>query len=348
MMIKRKTIKNRAVPVEPHPSENKIILELIQYNDKEYKKQDDLPVDELLGLCPHPGHVNWVNLDGLHDKSIIQKIGEHFHLHSLLIEDITSDHQPKAEEYKDYLFVTLKMLYRIEAPNIIDYEQISFVLGKDFLLSFQEKDGDLFGPFRERIRLNQGRVRKKKADYLMYRLIDIIVDSYYIVLNNIGQQIEDIEDAVYNNPTTKEFQRIQQLKKELIFLRKALYPLRDALNKLIKDESDFIESVNIRYFSDIYDHVVHLIDSLDTYKDLTSGLMDIHINTLNTRMNEIIKVLTIASTIFMPLTFIVGVYGMNFEFMPELHSPWGYPGVWAFMVAMTVGMIMYFKHKKWF
>ena len=346
MIIRRKS-KNRKLPVAPPSGESKIILELIQYNDKVYQKYDNLPITELLALLK-PGQVNWINLDGLHDRTIIQKIGEHFHLHSLLIEDISSDNQPKAEEYKDYLFFTLKMLYRIEAPNIIDYEQISFVLGKDYLLSFQEKDGDLFGPFRERIRLNQGRVRKKKVDYLLYRLIDIIVDSYYTVLDNIGQQIEDIEEAVYSKPTSKEFQRIQQLKKELIYLRKALYPLRDALNKLIKDESGFIESVNTRYFSDIYDHVVHLIDSLDTYKDLTSGLMDIHINTLNTRMNEIIKVLTIASTIFMPLTFIVGVYGMNFEYMPELHSPWGYPTVWAVMILMTVGMVMYFRHKKWF
>jgi magnesium transporter len=346
-MILRRKSRNRKLPVVPHPGESKIILELIQYNDKTYQKYDDLPITELLALYK-PGQVNWINLDGLHDRTIIQKIGAHFHLHSLLIEDINTDHQPKAEEYKDYLFFTLKMLYRIEAPNIIDYEQISFVLAKDYLLSFQEKDGDLFGPFRERIRLNQGRVRKKKADYLLYRLIDIIVDSYYTVLDNIGEQIEDIEDAVYNNPSTREFQHIQQLKKELIYLRKALYPLRDALNKLLKDESGFIESVNTRYFSDVYDHVVHLIDSLDTYKDLTSGLMDIHINTLNTRMNEIIKVLTIASTIFMPLTFIVGVYGMNFEFMPELHSPLGYPGVWGCMILVTVGMVMYFRHKKWF
>jgi len=344
-MILRRKSRNRKLPVS-QSGESKIILELIQYNDKSYQKYDDLPITELLALYK-PGHVNWINLDGLHDRTIIQKIGEHFHLHSLLIEDINTDHQPKAEEYKEYLFFTLKMLYRIEA-NIIDYEQISFVLGKDYLLSFQEKDGDLFGQLRERIRLNQGRVRKKRADYLLYRLIDIIVDSYYTVLDNIGQQIEVIEEAVYNKPSTTEFQQIQQLKKELIYLRKALYPLRDALNKLLKDESGFIESVNTRYFSDVYDHVVHLIDSLDTYKDLTSGLMDIHINTLNTRMNEIIKVLTIASTIFMPLTFIVGVYGMNFEFMPELHSRWGYPGVWAFMILMTIGMVMYFKHKKWF
>ncbi len=345
MTTTRRKSKGRQLPAETPPP--KIILELIQYNEKEYERQDNLPVDKLLALCK-PGLVNWINLDGLHDKTIIQKIGERFQLHTLLLDDITSDHQPKAEEYADYLFFTLKMLYRIEAPNIIDYEQISFVLGRDFLLSFQEKDGDLFGPFRERIRLNQGMVRKKGADYLLYRLIDIIVDSYYTVLDNIGQQIEDIEEAVYNKPSPQEFAHIQQLKKELIYLRKALYPLRDALSKLIKDESGFIDSGNIRFFSDVYDHVVHLIDSLDTYKDLTSSLMDIHINTLNTRMNEIIKVLTIASTIFMPLTFIVGVYGMNFEYMPELHSRWGYPAVWVVMILMVVGMIGYFRHKKWF
>ena len=257
-MLHRKKLKDRSLPVEDHPSESKVILELIQYNEQSFQKYDDLPITELLGFIKRD-QVNWINLDGLQDTSIIQKIGEHFSLHSLMLEDITNEHQPKAEEYEDYLFFTLKMLYRIE-DNIIDYEQISFVLGKDYLLSFQEKDGDLFGPFRERIRLDQGRVRKKKADYLLYRLIDIIVDNYYSVLDNIGQQIEDIEEAVYNNPSSKEFQRIQRLKKELIYLRKALYPLRDALSKLIKDESGFIESDSARYFADVYDHVVHLID----------------------------------------------------------------------------------------
>jgi magnesium transporter len=270
-------------PAMPRPSESRVILELIQYNEKEYAKYEDLPVGELVGQIK-TNLVNWLNVDGLHEKSIVQKIGEHFCLHSLLIEDITSDHQPKAEEYDDYLFFTLKMLYRIEEGKI-DYEQISFVLGKDYLLSFQEKEGDFFDAFRTRIKLDQGRVRKKKADYLLYRLIDIIVDNYYVVLDEIGQQIEEIEEDIYTNTLDRQFKRIQQLKKELIFLRKALYPLRDALSKVTKDESGFIDSGNHRYFADVYDHVVHLIDSLDTYKDLTSGLMDIYINTLNTRMN---------------------------------------------------------------
>ena len=344
-MAKRKKI-NELVAVSPHPSESKVILELIQYNDKDYTKQSDLPIEELL-LGLKPGWVNWINLDGLQDHSIISKLGEHFSLHTLLLEDITSEHQPKAEEYEEYLFFTLKMLYKIQEGEI-EYEQISFVLGKDYLLSFQEKEGDPFTSFRDRIRMDQGRVRRKKPDYLLYRLIDIIVDNYYVVLDEIGQQIEHIEDAIYKDPSAKEFQQIQRLKKELIFLRKALYPLRDALSKLIKDESGFIESQNARYFSDIYDHVVHLIDSMDTYKDLTTSLMDIHINTLNTRMNEVMKVLTVISTIFMPLTFIVGVYGMNFEYMPEIPWKWGYPVIWGIMILIAGAMLRYFKFKKWF
>jgi len=331
---------------KPEPAPN-IILELIQYNGKDFAGYVNLGIDELLAK-QKPDLVNWVNLDGLSDTSIINKIGEHYSLHGLLLEDITTDLQPKVEEYDDYLFFSLKMLYRIE-KNIIDYEQISFVLGKDYLISFQEKEGDLFGPLRERIRLDQGRIRKEKADYLLYRLIDIIVDNYYVVLDSIGQQIEQIEDDIYKDSSGQEFRKIQRLKKELIYLRKALYPLRDAMSKLIKDESGFIQSSNSRFFSDIYSHVAHLIDSLDTYKDLTSGLMDIYINTLNTRMNEVMKVLTVISTIFIPLTFIVGVYGMNFEFMPELHWTLGYYGVWIFMLLIFIGMIWYFKYKKkWF
>ena len=341
-MAKQKTLGIEAKA----PSDNHVILELIQYNSKEYAMQADLPVDELLTQTKS-NHVNWINVDGLHDKSIVLKLGKHFSLHSLLIDDILSDHQPKAEEFDDYLFFTMKMLYSIK-ENKIDYEQISFVLGKDYLLSFQEKEGDLFGSLRERIKQSSGRVRTRNADYLLYRLIDIIVDNYYTVLDEVGQQIEQVEDDIYKGPSNQEFQKIQRIKKELIYLRKALYPLRDAVSKLAKDESGFIEQANIRYYGDVYDHVVHLIDSLDTYKDLTSSLMDIHINTVNTRMNEVMKVLAVISTIFMPLTFIVGIYGMNFDFMPELHSNWGYPLVMSFMAALFFGMIRFFKYKKWF
>lgn len=341
-MAKQKTLGIAAKA----PSDNHVILELIQYNSKEYAMQADIPVNELLTQIKS-NHVNWINVDGLHDKSIVLELGKHFSLHSLLIDDILSDHQPKAEEFDDYLFFTMKMLYSIK-ENKIDYEQISFVLGKNYLLSFQEKEGDLFGSLRERIKQSSGRVRTRNADYLLYRLIDIIVDNYYTVLDEVGQQIEQVEDDIYEGPSNKEFQKIQRIKKELIYLRKALYPLRDAVSKLAKDESGFIDQANVRYYGDVYDHVVHLIDSLDTYKDLTSSLMDIHINTVNTRMNEVMKVLAVISTIFMPLTFIVGIYGMNFDFMPELRTKWGYPLVMSFMAALVFGMIRYFKYKKWF
>lgn len=330
----------------PLPSENKVILDLITYNENDYWKHSDLPVTEMLSHFKK-GYVNWINVDGLHDKNIINELGNRFHLHPLLLEDIDSETRPKSEEYEEYLFLTLKMLYKIE-NSVIEYEQISFVLGNDFLISFQEKEGDLFDGFRQRIERNQGSTRKKGSDCLLYRLVDIIVDNYYTILDAIGERIEDIEESVHNNPTGKEFQQIQAIKKELIYLRKSLYPLRDALSKLIKDESGFVQTATVRFFSDVYDHVAHLIDSMDTYKDLTSSLMDIHINTLNTRMNEVMKVLTVISTIFIPLTFIVGVYGMNFDWMPELRWPYGYPAVMIIMVFIVLGMIRYFRFKKWF
>ena len=336
--------KNKNIP--GHVTDDKLILELISYNKEHYDKHFNKNPDELLkGL--KADRVNWINLDGLNNQDIIEKLQTHFKLHYLLIEDVLDDQRPKSEEYDDYFFFTLKMLYRIDEEGI-DYEQISFVLGKNYLISFQEKEGDFFDGFRERIKLDQGKVRKKQADYLLYRLIDIIIENYYTVLDKVGDVVEEIEENVYENPTNKTFNKIQKLKKELIYLRKAVYPLRDAISKIIKGESEFIEEENLRYYSDVYDHVIHLIDSLDTYKDLTSSLLDIHINAMNTRMNEVMKVLTVISTIFMPLTFIVGVYGMNFDNMPELRWHWGYFGVMSVMVAIVMGMLYYFKKKKWF
>jgi magnesium transporter len=322
------------------------ILEIISYTLEEYEKHTVQSLDELVEKVK-PKQVNWINLDGLHDPLLMDQIQNQFNLHALLIDDVLNDQRPKAEEYDDYIFFTMKMLYSINGTRI-EYEQISFVLGDNYLITFQQKEGDLFDAFRERIRLNQGRVRKKKADYLLYRLIDIIVDNYYTILDAIGDQIEDIEESLYENQSEHTFQRIQTLKKELIYLRKAVYPLRDALSTLLKDKVDLIDEENSRFYDDVYDHVVHLIDSLDTYKDLTSSLMDIHINTLNNQLNKIIKVLTIISTIFIPLTFIVGVYGMNFKYMPELNWPFGYAMVWIVMIVMTLGMLAFFWFKKWF
>jgi magnesium transporter len=337
-------LKETALPqAEAQPE--KVILELITYNREKYDKYDNVPIDELLKKI-EPDRVNWVNLDGLAQTGLVEKIQGHFCLHSLLVDDILHDQRPKAEEYEDHVFVTLKMLYKISGVKI-DYEQISFVLGKDFLLSFQEKEGDLFDSLRERIRLDQGKVRKKGPDYLLYRLLEITVENYYNILDNIGEQIEVIEGDIQHHVSPNSFQKVQILKKELIFLHKALYPLREAISKLAKDESNFIQEENSMYFSDISDHVIHLIDLLDTYRDLTQGLSDFHINMQNQKLNEVIRLLTIISTIFMPLTFIVGVYGMNFEFFPEIHWKYGYLMVWCLMGFITVSMIAFFKYKKW-
>lgn len=326
-------------------SAEKVILEIITYDRLNYNRFVAKDVAEILPQIKKD-QVNWVNLDGLSNPAIMEGLQNHFSLHSLLVEDILNDQRPKAEEYEDYLFVTLKMLYRIEGSEV-DYEQISFVLGKNYLLTFQEKEGDLFDAFRERIRHDQGRVRKKKADYLLYRLIDVTVENYYNVLDNIGEQIDEIEISIREDTSDGSFQKIQSIKKELIYLHKALYPLRDALGKVLKDESDFIQEENIPYFSDVYDHVIHLIDSLDTYRDLSSGLTDQYLNIQNSKLNEVIRVLTIISTIFIPLTFIVGVYGMNFEYFPELEWKHGYATVWIVMLTIAGGMIGYFKYKKW-
>ena len=328
----------------PPPPEN-VILEIITYDKENYHRFVAKEVDDLLHLIK-PDQVNWVNLDGLTNTTIIEKLQARFKLHTLLVDDILTDQRPKAEEYEDYLFVTLKMLYRIEGPEV-DYEQISFVLGSNYLLTFQEKEGDLFDAFRERIRQDQGRVRKRRADYLMYRLIDITVENYYNVLDNIGEHIDEIESSIRTNTSDETFQKIQTIKKELIYLHKALYPLRDALSKVLKDESDFIREETVPYFSDVYDHVVHLIDSLDTYRDLTAGLTDQYINIQNSKLNEVIRVLTIISTIFIPLTFVVGVYGMNFEYFPELQWRYGYATVWVVMLAIAGGMLGYFRYKRW-
>ncbi|MFM7329999.1 MAG: magnesium/cobalt transporter CorA [Bacteroidota bacterium] len=333
-------------PLTTPPRTDGFLIDLITYTGSEMKELHDLPIDELLAEIK-PDRVNWLNLDGLKDRSIIDSIGNHFNLHALLVDDLITENSPKAEEYDAYLFFTLKMVHSINEGHI-EYEQASFVLGQNYLLSFQEKRGDFFDEVRTRLRSEQSWIRKTKADYLLYRLLEIIINRYFAVLEDIGDRIEEVEEAIIRTPDGREFRNIQNIKKELIYLRKALYPLREALNKITRGESDFVNRDSMRYFSDLHDHVTQLTGTLDTYRDLTTSLMDIHINSLNTRMNEVMKVLAIISTIFMPLTFIVGVYGMNFDHMPELRWTYGYGGVMVVMFAIVIAMVMYFRHKKWF
>jgi len=325
----------------------KVIVELISYNEESVMMEENKPVDELLSMCDRK-RKNWINVDGLSDRTLVKKIADNFDMHHLLVEDILNvDHQPKTDELEDHLFLTMKMFYRFDEEKI-DYEHISFVLGKNYLLSFQEKEGDIFSGIRTRIKQDNGVIRKRGTDYLLYRLVDTIVDSYYSVLEKIGEQVETIEENISSNPTVEDFQRIQKIRKEFIYLRRVVYPLREAINKIVKNESGYIDENNEKYFADVYDHIIHLIDSLDTYKDLTSTMMDLYMNTINYKMNEVMKLLTIITTIFIPLSFIAGVYGMNFHNMPELSWDHGYFVVLSIMGVMFILMILYFRYKKWF
>ena len=278
-----------------------------------------------------------------------KQLGERFGLHPLVVEDIlNTDQRPKLEDYGEYLFVVLKSLYhsKIESDEP-EIEQISLVLGPNYVLSFQERAGDEFEPVRERIRSDKGRVRKMGADYLAYSLIDLIVDTYFIVLEKLGERMEILEEELVLNPTTETLQAIHQLKREMVFLRKSTWPLREVIGALERGESPLIQDSTSIYLRDVYDHTIQVIDAVETYRDILSGMLDIYLSSISNRMNEVMKVLTIIATVFIPLTFIAGVYGMNFQHMPELAWPWAYPLVWAVMITIAAVMVVYFQRKRW-
>ena len=327
-------------------TDGKVSVEVFSYNEKSIEEK----AGPNIGACKdiiQGGNVNWVNINGLHQIKTINEIGEEFNLHPLLLEDVLNvEQRPKYEEFDKFLFFTIKMFHQTEEHGI-SYEHVSFALGKGIIISFQEKPEDLFNVIRDRLRNSIGKMRQKQTDYLFYRLIDTIVDHYYFVLDSFAEKIEQLEDEVMENPSTQTLQKLQGIRKELIYLRRSVYPLRESINSLMKNESPLMRKETERYFSDVYDHTIHVIESLDTYRELLSGIMDLYMNSVSNKMNEIMKVLTIMSTIFIPLTFIAGIYGMNFEYIPELGYHWGYAAVWILMILIAIIMLLLFKRKKW-
>jgi magnesium transporter len=302
----------------------------------------------MLSLFKDKPTVTWINIDGIHQVEIIEKIGTYFGIHSLILEDIMNTGQrPKMEDFEDYIFVVVKMIYYDEKDNEIKAEQVSLLLGSNFVISFQEKEGDVFDPIRERIRKAKGRITKMKADYLAYALVDTIVDHYFMVLEKLGEKIEGMEEELVTNPTPETLQTIHTLKRELIFLRKSVWPLREVISVLERGESSLIDESTGIYLRDVYDHTIQVIDTIETFRDMVSGMLDIYLSSISNRMNEVMKVLTIMATIFIPLTFIAGVYGMNFKYIPELEWHWGYPVILFVMVAIGILMVIYFRRKKW-
>jgi magnesium transporter len=318
---------------------------VIDYNEKNFEEIEVKNVEDCFPFKDKPS-VTWINIDGVSKTEIIEKIGNNYGLHPLVSEDILNTGQrPKLEDYENYIYVVLKMLY--QPKNEIISEQVSIILGKNYVLSFQETSGDVFQNIRDRIRNGKGRIRKMGADYLAYSLIDSIVDNYYIVLETLGDKLEEIEDNVVNNPIPDTLKTIHSMKRELIFLKKSIWPLREVINNLHRAESTLIEKSTTIFIRDLSDHTIQVVDTIESFREMNSGMLDIYMSSVSNKMNEVMKVLTIFAAIFIPLTFIAGIYGMNFQYMPELGWQWGYFTVIGFMAFVGIVLLFYFKMKKW-
>jgi len=324
---------------------DKVKITLIEYNEGEVIEKDFYDLSECVEHV-NPNMVKWINVDGIHDVSLIEKIGKQFNIHPLTLEDIVNTNQrPKFEDYDNYVVAIMKMIYY---DTELRSEQLSVVLMEGMVISFQEVyGGDAFDLIRTRIRQGKGRIRRMGADYLAYALIDAVVDCYFTILEKIGDKIEVLEDELISDPTKETMQQLHHMKREMIFVRKAVWPMRELINNLERSETELIRPTTDVYLRDVHDHTVRVIDTVETYRDLLSGMMDIYLSSVSNRMNEVMKVLTIITTIFVPVTFIAGVYGMNFDYMPELHSKWGYPLTWAVMIVIIVCLLIYFRKKKW-
>ncbi|MBN1795103.1 MAG: magnesium/cobalt transporter CorA [Sedimentisphaerales bacterium] len=323
-------------------------ITLINYDAERFEEKKIDRIEQCFDL-KDTSTVTWINIDGLHDVGLIEKIGSGFGLHPLVLEDLlNSGQRPKFEDFESYAFIVFKMLGYDEKKKDVLSEQVSLILGRNFVLSIQEQPGDVFDGIRERIRNAKGRIRKMGCDYLAYALLDAVVDSYFGILEKIGDRIEIIEEKLVSKPDEKMLHEIHNLKSEMLYLRKSVWPLREVISGLTRAESELITDATGIYLRDVYDHTVQVIDTIESYRDMVSGMLDIYLSSVSNRMNAVMKVLTIIATIFMPLGFFAGVYGMNFEYMPELKWRWAYPvGFWGVIVIVVLGMLIYFKRKKW-
>lgn len=325
---------------------SRVKLSLIQFDEKELFEKDFYDVDECLSHTAQ-NKVTWINVDGIHDTDVIKKIGDKFNIHPLTLEDIANTEQhPKFEDYEIYLVNVMKMISYNK--KIVSKQLVIILLDNQTVVSFQEaRGGDAFDLIRMRIQQGKGRVRKMGADYLAYCLIDSVVDFYFVALEKIGDHIETLEDELLENPGKGTMMMLHEMKREMIFLRKTVWPMRELISNLERTESKLIKKSTRIFLRDLYDHTIRVIDTVETFRDLLSGMMDVYLSSVNNKMNEVMKVLTVISTIFIPVTFIAGVYGMNFEYMPELKSPYGYWVIWAVMLTMMLFMLLYFRKKKW-
>lgn len=323
-------------------------ITVIDYNKDAFQKKEGVKAEDCFPFKDKDS-ITWINIDGVHNTGVIEKIGEIFDLHPLVMEDIGNTTQrPKVEDFDNTIFVVLKMLYYDDKKEETKVEQVSLILGKNFVISFQEMEGDVFEQVRERIEKGKGRIRRMGSDYLLYSLIDAVVDNYFSVLEKIGDKIEELEEDIVEQSAPKSLQNIHNSKKEMILLRRSVWPLREVVNSLAREKTTLISGNVLIYLRDIYDHTIQVIETIETFRDMVSGLHDTYLSSISNKMNEVMKVLTMFASIFIPLTFIAGIYGMNFRFMPELNWRWGYFTVWGAIIIVGVSMVFYFKRKKWF
>jgi magnesium transporter len=324
-----------------------VSITLMDYN-AQLLKEEILPDINEVAACKTSASVSWININGLHDISTIEAIGKIFEIHPLILEDIlNTDQRPKVDFFEDHVYMVFNMLTYPPEGKKIEYEQISLLFGKNYVISFQERPGDVFDAVRERIRAGKPRLRAAGPDYLAYALLDVVVDHYFLIMERFGEDIEGIEEALMIQPRKELLHEIYHLKREMLYLRKSVWPLREVITRLEKAETELIEQRTMVYLRDVYDHTIQVIENIEIYRDTISGLLDLYLSSVSNKMNEVMKTLTVIATIFIPLTFVVGVYGMNFDHMPELHWKYGYFIIWGLMLLMGIGMLIYFRSQRW-
>ena len=341
-------LENHDQPEEPPEQTN---ISIFDYDAKKFTVIQNADIKKCLELGKKKSSVTWINIYGLEDTKTLESLAEKFGLHPLVIEDILqTDQRPKVEDYDSYIYTVVRMLDFNEKKMRIENEQVSIILSDSFVISVQEKQGDIFDRIRDSIRKDKGKIRKMRYDFLTYSLLDAIVDNYFLILEKLGTNIEKIEDEIMESPSPKTIQKIHKLKKQMVSLRKSVWPMREVVNALereSRESSPLIGKGTVIYLRDLYDHIIQLIDTVETYRDLVSGMIDVYLSTISNKLNEVMKVLTVIATIFIPLTFITGIYGMNFKYMPELDHPLGYLIVLLFMLMLGLFMFAYFKKKRW-
>lgn len=326
---------------------SKIHLSMVEYTEESFIEKENVSIDECLAHIDTPS-MTWIQVHGVSNPNMIASIGKHFKLHALVLEDIVSTGQrSKLDIYQDQVFIVVRLLQYEEKTKVLKDEQISIVFGPNYLISFLEGTEDIFKPIKERLRQGSNRIRKQGSDYLAYTLLDTIVDYYFIVLEKVDLNLDGLEDELMRLPKPITLQKIQHAKRDMIILRKAIWPMRDVVNRFLRLESSLISPTTQLYLQDVYDHIVQTIDIIEGFRDVVAGMLDIYLSNINIRTNDIMKVLTIVSTIFVPLTFISSLYGMNFVYMPELHYPLAYPLVLFVMTSIAIGMLIFFRRKKW-